>query len=719
MINLHRIHKTAILIILIVIFWISLSNFSFADTVNMESSHSLVFLGNENLPPMVYVEDGKPKGVVVDIVTALGQKMRKTIDIKPTDWAEAQKIVEQGGADALIQINESDERKKIYDFSEPLLESKFSIFTHTAIMGISGTVDLRGLRVAVESKGLPITILQEDPLIKIVDVNSVLDGFQLLKEDKVDAVISDEWVGEYIIASNGINDVKIAGNPIAQIMSSIAVRKGDTELLAAINKGLIEMKNDGTYKNILKKWQPKEVIFLTKDQIKLKQYETSIGVLGILILVITGGGLLLAVQLCKSKKIEMEIKSQKELLEAVIETMYDALVVYDKKGSIILMNAEARNQYHDINDQTKVSNIHDGYKFFDLDNNSIPVENMPARRVLKGEKIRNERIIIQNHEVAKYTEINATPIFDDENNLVLAVVSHHDISESIKNQMEIKNQQEIILKVEAEKNEALKNLLEMKDEFFINVSHELKTPINVIYSTVQLFNMYCSNGSLDEKKDLVIKYIESIKKNSHRLSKLVNNIVDLSKIQAGFFELCLSNNNIVEVVEEIVMSITDYTDIKGLNIIFDTDVEENIIACDPEKIERIVLNLISNAVKFSNKGEEIFVEIKDKNDFIEISVKDNGIGIKENDLSTIFDKYKQVDKSLVRNAEGTGVGLSLVKSLVELHGGNIFVESEYGSGSKFTVALPARKVMQENIILSNKIRSKNESVRVEFSDIYS
>ena len=167
----------------------------------------------------------------------------------------------------------------------------------------------------------------------------------------------------------------------------------------------------------------------------------------------------------------------------------------------------------------------------------------------------------------------------------------------------------------------MEKILKSQEEFFANISHELKTPLNVIYSTVQLFNMYCNNGSLDEKKDSIIKYIDSMMQNCYRLSKLINNIVDLSKIEAGFFELNLSNNNIVEVVEEIVMSVTDYTDSKGLNIIFDTDIEEKIIACDPEKIERIVLNLISNAIKFSDEGNEIFVDIKDKNEFVEISVK--------------------------------------------------------------------------------------------------
>jgi len=253
-------------------------------------------------------------------------------------------------------------------------------------------------------------------------------------------------------------------------------------------------------------------------------------------------------------------------------------------------------------------------------------------------------------------------------------------------------------------------------EFLTNISHELKTPLNVICAAAQLSRMYCTSGSFDKNKVSIIKYMDSITQNSYKLSKLINNIVDSSKIEAGFFELHLLNNNIVKVIEEIVMSVISFTTSKGLNIIFDTDIEEKVIACDPEKIERVILNLISNAMKFSNKGDEIFVDIKDKNEFVEISVKDNGIGIEKKDLDMIFDRFKQVDKSLSRNVEGTGIGLSLVKSIVELHGGSVCVESEYGKGSKFTVKLPSVMVLNKNMLSSNG-RSRNENTQVELSDI--
>ncbi|MBU3158299.1 PAS domain-containing protein [Clostridium frigoris] len=324
--------------------------------------------------------------------------------------------------------------------------------------------------------------------------------------------------------------------------------------------------------------------------------------------------------------------------------------------------------------------------------------------VLKDKKIKylNKRSLILNgNEV--YFNVVFEPIFEVNSEIREIVILLIDVTPEIKSNM------------------VMKKALKMQGEFLVNVSHELKTPLNVIFATAQLFNLYCTSGSLDDKKDSIIKYIESIKQNSYRLSKIINNIVDLSKIEAGFYKLNLSNNNIVEIVEEIVVSLTNLTDSKGLNIVFDTDCEENIIACDTEKIERIVLNLISNAIKFSDKGDEIFVCVKNKNKnkFVEISVKDNGIGIEEEHLDIIFDRFSQVDKSLSRNAEGTGIGLSLVKSIVELHGGSIYVESEFGKGSKFTVRLPKNKVLNENMLYSSNVRSRDENIQVELSDVYS
>lgn len=258
----------------------------------------------------------------------------------------------------------------------------------------------------------------------------------------------------------------------------------------------------------------------------------------------------------------------------------------------------------------------------------------------------------------------------------------------------------------------------IKTEFFANISHELRTPLNVILSALQILNPD-SNISLSKEKSII--YLNTMKQNCFRLLRLVNNLIDITKMDSGYFEIHPSNHNIVSIVEDITLSVAEYTKHKSITLIFDTDVEEKLIACDPDKIERIILNLISNSVKFTEPGGEILVTVHDAIDNIVISVKDTGIGIPENKLSIIFERFRQVDKSLTRNHEGSGIGLSLVKSLVELHGGEIFVKSAYAQGTEFIVKLPA--ILTEDDDMSNKNvyipKDYVERINIEFSDIYS
>lgn len=282
----------------------------------------------------------------------------------------------------------------------------------------------------------------------------------------------------------------------------------------------------------------------------------------------------------------------------------------------------------------------------------------------------------------------------------------------------------MIKKIEDDSSNKIKETLKIQDEIFANVSHELKTPLNVIFSANQLTEFYLKNSlledNLEDNKEKILKNINVIKQNCYRFTKLINNIVDISKMNSGFFRVNLSNENIVDVTEEIVQSISDYINGKHISIIFDTNTEEKIIACDPEKIERVILNIISNAIKFTNTDGSIFVNVIDKGDSVEIDIKDTGIGIEKKYLNNIFERFEQVDKSVSRNAEGSGIGLSLVKSIVEMHGGKISVESTVGKGSVFKIELPAKTIEEIEVIEQTKAsNNKIEMINVEFSDIYS
>jgi PAS domain S-box-containing protein len=276
-----------------------------------------------------------------------------------------------------------------------------------------------------------------------------------------------------------------------------------------------------------------------------------------------------------------------------------------------------------------------------------------------------------------------------------------------------------VLQLDVEKNVKLLNetreLNKLITEFFSNISHEFKTPLNIIFSAVQLLSVQNSTKFATNKD----KYLKIMKQNCYRLMRLINNLLDITRTDSGFLVPHMKNYNIIELVEDITMSVAEFAESKGISLIFDTDCEEKITAVDPDKLERIILNLLSNALKFTNHGGEILVNIATEEDFITISIKDSGIGIPEDKLHFIFERFRQVDKSFTRNHEGSGIGLSLVKSFVEMHSGTITVISTIGQGSEFNITLPV--ILCDEDSLNEKYIDNDiiERINLEFSDIYS
>ncbi|MTI71126.1 MAG: PAS domain S-box protein [Firmicutes bacterium] len=253
-------------------------------------------------------------------------------------------------------------------------------------------------------------------------------------------------------------------------------------------------------------------------------------------------------------------------------------------------------------------------------------------------------------------------------------------------------------------------------EFFANLSHEFRTPLNIILATVQLMNTQINNKDIDIDSKMK-KYIKTMRQNCYRLLRLINNMIDITKIDSDFYRLRKENLNIVGLIEDITTSVVNYMSNRNIKFVFDTDKEVINTAVDSDAMERIILNLLSNAIKFTNEGDKIEVKITKQDREVIISVKDTGIGINEEKKGIIFDRLGQADKSLTRKQEGSGVGLSIVKGLVELHDGEITVESEYNNWTKFVIRLPITSLKQTGIkkdVYENRV----EKINIEFSDIY-
>lgn len=518
-------------------------------------------------------------------------------------------------------------------------------------------------------------------------------------------------------------------------------------------------------------------------------------------------------------------------LESIIENISDGMILMDKYNNVKLLNNGARDLFY-IPDRVKKGGDTFWYtEYYDEQDTRISVDNIPGLRVLKGEKIQNERIKIVRPDKTIYIDLNGSPIFDDEGNISMALLCVRDITQRMQYEIMLKKQRsnmyniintldspiarlsypdldiielnkkareylhnlkvcahmdiesirgrnifglfpdlecsnlgKLILRIaetkdtvslnnsilkmqdaiiyanivfqplidssgqiieilivlmdvtkDTEKSKSLEKLLKTQEEFFSFIAHEFKTPITVTSTAVQAMKLLCG----DELSVTAKGFIEQINKSILQQLRLVNNLLDITKADAGYLSINKRNLDIVYITKNILDSITLYAKQTGINIKFCTSVPKKIMAMDDEKYERILLNLLSNAIKFTPEGNSIYVNISMVKNNISIEVKDEGIGIPKNMQSIIFERFKQSENGLTRNSQGTGIGLCLVKILVKSLGGKITIESEEGKGSTFTVVFPCLTVdsTDDRQLQASLYDRLGQTVKIELSNI--
>ena len=275
--------------------------------------------------------------------------------------------------------------------------------------------------------------------------------------------------------------------------------------------------------------------------------------------------------------------------------------------------------------------------------------------------------------------------------LILIIISILRYMHKVNTLDRLVNERTNKLRKEMEKNEQLfKKVLSLeqnKNNYFVNLSHELRTPLNVLSSINQLIKEFTKKDNFITPEKLSY-YMGIMDRNCSRLLSLINNLIDHTKIENNSYIINKKDEDIVYLVEETVLDMKDYIEEKGLELIFDTDVEEKVIRCDKIDIERCIINLVGNAVKFTSEGGLIEVLLQDLDDKVNIIVKDNGIGISEENQKVIFDRFNQVVDESSEQKGGSGLGLTITKQFITLHNGEIYVESEVGVGSEFIIILP-------------------------------
>lgn len=401
------------------------------------------------------------------------------------------------------------------------------------------------------------------------------------------------------------------------------------------------------------------------------------------------------------KRREKELKELNLLLEKSEKRYYDVVNAFSD-GLLLFENdiMVHSNYYNDIyyNMPSKIVCTQSELRLNYILNKIIGIEYPDDYEI---NNFSAEVSIQDEYGEIKELEVSLVKIYDDKKILLF-----NDVTKLVK-------QRDEILKLEKKINDE-----NIKDEFYSNISHELRTPINVIYSALQLNDMYLKNCEVTK----INRNNNIIRQNCLRLIRTINNFIDSNKLSEGFLEINKRVYNIVDIIENVVLSCNFYMNLRETKLTFDPEYEEIYFYCDKDYIERIMLNILSNSLKYGKFKGNIYVmlRIENKKNII-IEVINDAEAIPEDKRKVIFDKFTKVNTSLNRPSEGSGLGLFLTKGLVELHNGKITINAGIKYGNIFKITFPYDNNIKGEVVLLNnnvEINELQEKIDIEFSDIY-
>ncbi len=356
-------------------------------------------------------------------------------------------------------------------------------------------------------------------------------------------------------------------------------------------------------------------------------------------------------QLAERIEKQLELIEQNDLrLHGILENMSSGVILVAKDRKIVLVNPAAE----ELLEYSKLDLI--GKRHVEATRHP-EISDSIEECFWTREKIKRDIVLYYPRE--KTLQINFIPMKNENNEILGVVVILNDLTD-------------------------IRKLEQIRTDFVANVSHELKTPI----TSIRGFTETLLDGAYEDV-ETSLNFLNIIKSESDRLLQIVNDLLELSKIESNTFSLNMEDfnlNNLVELIRQTLETKINQHELH-LDIQIDNDLH---IYADKSKVSQILLNLINNAIMYTPIGGKICVGARMTDDFFEIAVEDNGIGIAKENLTRIFERFYRVDRSRSRNKGGTGLGLAIVKHLVESHHGTISVKSKVGEGTKFNIQLPKK-----------------------------
>jgi PAS domain S-box-containing protein len=394
-------------------------------------------------------------------------------------------------------------------------------------------------------------------------------------------------------------------------------------------------------------------------------------------------------KLLQMKAQEEEARAGMRSFREILEAAPDAIIEVDREGRILLLNLVTEKLFgykrEELLGQTVDILVPDALRAGHAQHRAHYWDHPVIRPMGSGLALHGRRKDGSSLPV----EISLSPVTSEDGFRVMAVI--RDISERRQTEDRLREMQQTYARELESRNREVERANQLKSEFLASMSHELRTPLHTIIGFSELLAEELE-GPLNEKQR---RFMDHIHTDSLHLLALINDILDISKIESGRLSLSREAFDITGTVEETLSSIRPQGIAKAITIETNLSISVPIYA-DRLRVKQVLLNLLSNALKFTPEGGKVAVEAALRNGFIEISVSDTGIGIPKDQHEAVFDKFYQVGATTKGVREGTGLGLAISKALVEEHGGRIWLESEPGRGSRFTFTIALETIHEDS-----------------------
>jgi PAS domain S-box-containing protein len=674
------------------------------------SPRQLRLVGDKDYPPITYLESGVAKGVDVDIAKAIAERLGFDLHIDLMDWRDAQDMVLRGEADGLLSMSITDERRRLYEFTQPIRTHAFGVFVPPHALVIRDVGDLATRRVAVTRGGYPRRFMESQRVANLVLIDNYDDGFNRMAAGAVDAVAADTWVAAYTAEAHRFQDVRLVGTPFATLPAAIAVKPNNASLVADIDSAIDRITADGTLQTILDRWRPHQTMFASRQRVSTMVRWSVAALIATVLSVSAAWGHALHRQIRRRRDVQAalvegeqrwraERKQVDHRLQVFAHAMRctgDCILITDPTDHLLYVNAAFISTFEYTEEEILGQRL--SILASRIGGRSIDVLTGPSR----GDGFQGE-LWTQSKSGRAFPAWWATSIVSDEHGQMIAMVGvarDESVRHNLTRQVQQSQKMESIVRMAA------------------GVAHDFNNLLTVIMAS-------CEETTLvPGLPDAARQGLDEMMRAARSAAGLTRQLMTLSRRKTPAQHFVNLNNLVTEMQPTIARLVQP--DVQ-LSIRLAPDVP-GVIA-NPMQLQQVIINLAANAGEAMPRGGRLLVETRHvplavavelrnqpapPGGYAVLAVSDTGLGMDAATLARIFEPC-----FTTKSGTGTGLGLATVHDIVTGRGGYIEVTSEPGAGSTFTVYLPGAGQDRRSVrrVTAKEPRGTGEIVLILQDDI--